>query len=207
MTLLIEADGSRQKALKAPNEREPVIPEFTEAVIVVAGLSGLGKSLNEEYVHRPQLFSTLSGLPLNDSITPNALIRILTHPNGELKDIPPHARRIVFLNQADTPELQSIGGKMSAELLNHFDSIIVGSLQHSHFQTFERTAGIILAAGASTRFGQPKQLLDWRGEPFVRVVAQTALEAGLSPVLVVTGANADEVEVKDKRFACYYYSK
>ncbi len=87
---------------------------------------------------------------------------------------------------------------MSTELLNHFDSIIVGSLQHSHFQTFERTAGIILAAGASTRFGQPKQLLDWRGEPFVRVVAQTALEAGLSPVLVVTGANADEVESKIK---------
>ena len=69
ITLLIEADGSRQKALKAPNEHEPVIPEFTDAVIVVAGLSGLGKPLNEEYVHRPQLFSTLSGLSLNDSIT------------------------------------------------------------------------------------------------------------------------------------------
>ncbi len=198
MTLLIEADGSRQKPLKAPNEREPVIPEFTDVVIVVAGLSGLGKSLNEEYAHRPQLFSTLSGLPLNDSITPNALIRVLTHPNGGLKNIPPDARRIVFLNQADTPELQSIGGKMSTELLNHFDAIIVGSFQHSYFQIFERTAGIILAAGASTRFGQPKQLLDWRGEPFVHVVAQTALEAGLFPVLVVTGANADEVESKIK---------
>ncbi len=76
MTLLIEADGSRQKALKAPNEHEPVIPEFTDAVIVVAGLSGLGKSLNEKHVHRPQLFSTLSGLPLDDSITPDALIRV-----------------------------------------------------------------------------------------------------------------------------------
>jgi len=198
MTLLIEADGSRQKALKAPNEREPVIPEFTDAVIVVAGLSGLGTSLNEDDAHRPQLFSTLSGLSLNDSITPDALIRVLTHLNGGLKNIPPDARRIVFLNRADTLELQSIAGKMSTELLSHFDSIIVGSLQHSHFQTFERTAGIILAAGASTRFGQPKQLLDWRGEPFVRVVAQTALEAGLSPVLVVTGANADEVESKIK---------
>jgi molybdenum cofactor cytidylyltransferase len=198
MTLLIEADGSRQKALKAPNEREPVIPEFADAAILVAGLSGLGKSLNEDYAHRPQLFSTLSGLPLNDSITSDALIRVLTHPNGGLKNIPPDSRRIVFLNQADTPELKSIGGKMSTELLNHFDSIIVGSLQHSHFQTFERTAGIILAAGASTRFGQPKQLLDWRGEPFVRVVVQTALEAGLSPVLVVTGANADQVESRIK---------
>jgi len=198
-TLLIEADGGRQKVLKAPNEYEPVIPEFIDAVIVVAGLTGLGKSLNEETVHRPRLFSNSSGLSLNDSITPEALIRVLTHPNGGLKNIPPHARRIVLLNQAETPELQSVAGKMSATLLQHFDSVLVGSLKESHFQAFEKTAGIILAAGASKRFGQPKQLLDWHSEPFIRVVAQTALNAGLSPVIVVTGAKADEVEsvIKD----------
>ena len=194
IALLIEADGSRQKALKTPNDHEPVIPEFTDVVIVLAGLSGLGKPLNDEYVHRSQLFSILSGLPLNELITSDALVRVLTHPNGELKNIPSHARRIALLNQAETPELQSIGGTMSEALLEHFDSAIVGSLRQSKFQTFERTAGIILAAGASTRFGQPKQLLDWRGEPFVRVVTQTALNAGLSPVVVVIGANADEVE-------------
>jgi len=41
-------------------------------------------------------------------------------------------------------------------------------------------------------------LLDWHGEPFIRVAAQTALSVGLSPVVVVTGANADEVESKIK---------
>ena len=197
-TLLIEADGSRQKALKAPDEYEPVIPEFTNAVIVVAGLSGLGKPLNAENIHRPQLFSTLSGLPLNELITSDALVCVLTHPNGGLKNIPPHARRIVLLNQADRSDLQSIGGTMSASLLEQFDSVVVGSLQQTQFQTFDQTAGIILAAGASTRFGQPKQLLDCRGEPFVRVVAQTALNAGLSPVIVVIGANSEEVEAKIK---------
>ncbi|MFZ1042280.1 MAG: selenium cofactor biosynthesis protein YqeC [Anaerolineales bacterium] len=198
ITLLIEADGSRQKALKAPNQHEPVISEFTDTVIVVAGLSGLGKELNEENVHRPQLFSTLCRLPLNESITSDGLVCVLTHPNGGLKNIPPRAHRVILLNQADTSELQSIGGTMSAPLLEHFDSVIVGSLQQSHFRTFERTAGIVLAAGGSTRFGRPKQLLDWRGEPFVRVVAQTALKAGLSPVVVVAGANAVEVESKIK---------
>ena len=152
ITLLIEADGSRQKSLKAPNEHEPVIPEFTDVVVVIAGLGGLVKPLNEEYIHRPQFFSTLSGLALNELITSDALVRVLTHPNGGLKNIPPRARRIVFLNQADTSELQSIGGTMSTSLLEHFDSVIVGSLQQTQFQTFERTAGIILAAGASTRF-------------------------------------------------------
>ena len=119
---------------------------------------------------------------------------MLTHPQGGLKNIPAHARRIAFLNQADTPELQSIGGSMARELLGHFDSVIVGTLKGSEFQTFERTAGIILAAGESTRFGAPKQLLDWKGKPFVRQVAETALQAGLWPVVVVTGFHAADVE-------------
>jgi molybdenum cofactor cytidylyltransferase len=55
-------------------------------------------------------------------------------------------------------------------------------------------AGIILAAGESQRFGQPKPLLLWRGEPFIRHSARTALEAGLSPVIVVTGEHASELQ-------------
>jgi molybdenum cofactor cytidylyltransferase len=199
--------------LKAPAAHEPAIPDFVDTVIVVAGLSGLGVPLTEEFVHRPHLFSTLSGLPLNESVTPEALVRVLTHPEGGLKNIPSRARRVVLLNQADTPELESIGGRMAKTLLNEFDSVIVASLQPSSLQpldaapssrtsqdepstiqTFEPVAGIVLAAGASERFGQPKQLLDWRGQPFVRAVAQTALDAGLDSVIVVTGANADQVE-------------
>jgi molybdenum cofactor cytidylyltransferase len=199
LSLLIEADGARGRPLKAPAAHEPAIPDFVDTVIVVAGLSGLGVPLTDDFVHRPHLFSTLSGLPLNESVTPEALVRMLTHPEGGLKNIPSRARRVVLLNQADTPELESIGGRMAKTLLNEFDSVIVASLQPSSLQpsiiqTFEPVAGIVLAAGASERFGQPKQLLDWRGQPFVRAVAQTALDAGLSPVIVVTGAGADQVE-------------
>jgi molybdenum cofactor cytidylyltransferase len=122
--LLVEADGSRQKSLKAPAAYEPPIPDFTNAVIVVAGLSALGKPLTDEYVHRAEIFSQLSGLPINQPVTPDAITRMLIHPQGGLKNIPTHARRIVLLNQADTPELQSIGGSMAQELLNHFDSVI-----------------------------------------------------------------------------------
>jgi molybdenum cofactor cytidylyltransferase len=55
-------------------------------------------------------------------------------------------------------------------------------------------AGLVLAAGGSKRIGQPKQMLDWNGQPFVRVVAQTALSSGLHPVYVVVGAHAEKVE-------------
>lgn len=191
--LLIEADGSRQLPLKAPTAHEPPIPKFVDTVVVVAGLSGLGRPLNEASVHRPQIFSELGGLPRGGAVTPEAFARVLAHEQGGLKNIPPDARRVALLNQADTPALQSLGGKLAQRLLPAFDSVLVGSLHADSFQTFERIAGVVLAAGASTRYGQPKQLLDWHGTPFVRAVAQTALAAGLDPVLVVTGANADAV--------------
>ncbi len=50
------------------------------------------------------------------------------------------------------------------------------------------TAILILAAGASTRLGQPKQLVPWKGIPLIRHAALTALNTGLGPVSVVLGA-------------------
>jgi len=49
---------------------------------------------------------------------------------------------------------------------------------------------VILAAGASTRMSIPKQLLQFRGQAFLRRAASVALEARCRPVVVVTGANA-----------------
>jgi molybdenum cofactor cytidylyltransferase len=193
--LLIEADGSRQKPLKAWAEHEPPIPAFVEHVVEVAGLSGSSKSLSDDIVHRAEIFSQLSGLKIDEAITPEALTRVLTHPEGGQKNIPPGARKTILLNQADTVELQSVARGMVSSLFSSFHSVVISSLlQETIFAVHERVAGIILAAGESTRFGKPKQLLDWKGEPFVRAVARIALEAGLSPVIVVVGANAEQVE-------------
>ncbi len=57
----------------------------------------------------------------------------------------------------------------------------------------KRIAAVILAAGASTRFGQPKQLLDWNDRPFVAHATDVALAAGLAPVIVVLGCRAEAV--------------
>jgi molybdenum cofactor cytidylyltransferase len=54
-------------------------------------------------------------------------------------------------------------------------------------------AAIVLAAGASRRYGSPKQLESLDGENWVYRTARVALEAGCSPVHVVTGAHADLV--------------
>jgi molybdenum cofactor cytidylyltransferase len=193
--LLIEADGAREKPLKAWAEHEPPVPEYAEQVVQVVGLSGLDQPLNEELVHRAERFSELSGIRIGDRITSGGLVRVLLDVEGGLKNIPEGAQKTVLLNQADTSGLQSTAQVMSQMLLEGFDSVIVSSLKEKKiFAAFEPIAGIILAAGESKRFGGAKQLLDWKGQPFVRAVAQTALRAGLSPVIVVTGSNAEQVE-------------
>lgn len=54
-------------------------------------------------------------------------------------------------------------------------------------------AAILLAAGESTRMGEPKQLLDWQGRTLVAAQVETLLEARCSPVIVVLGAHATRV--------------
>ncbi len=194
--LFIEADGSKCLPLKAPAEHEPPIPDFVETVVYVVGLSGLGLPLDAEQVHRPERYVRLSGLAIGDTITPDAIAQVLRDPIGGLKNVPSHARRIALLNQADTPELQAQAQVIARQLLPTYHAVVIAALKDEQiFAVHEPTAGIILAAGASTRMGHAAQkpLLPWRGEPFIRHVARTALGAGLSPVVIVTGAHTAEI--------------
>jgi CTP:molybdopterin cytidylyltransferase MocA len=55
------------------------------------------------------------------------------------------------------------------------------------------TAAVILAAGASSRLGQPKQLVEIGGETLLERVVRAAEDAGCWPVVVVLGAQARAV--------------
>jgi len=54
-------------------------------------------------------------------------------------------------------------------------------------------AGVILAAGQSTRLGQPKQLLPLNGRPLLQHVVSAACDSALDEVVVVVGALLEEL--------------
>jgi molybdenum cofactor cytidylyltransferase len=109
--------------------------------------------------------------------------------------LPSNARKVAILNQADSAELKGLAQGIAASIRTSYDAVLVATAQEDIVHAvFEPTAGIVLAAGGASRFGRPKQLLDWHGEPLVRASARAALEAGLDPVLVVTGSHFGEVE-------------
>jgi molybdenum cofactor cytidylyltransferase len=56
-----------------------------------------------------------------------------------------------------------------------------------------RVAAVILAAGGSSRLGQAKQLLKFRGETLVRRAVRAAAEAGCEPTVVIVGESAPAI--------------
>jgi molybdenum cofactor cytidylyltransferase len=52
---------------------------------------------------------------------------------------------------------------------------------------------IILAAGASSRLGEPKQLLRFEGRPLLVRAIEATLASGAAPIVVVLGAHAEKI--------------
>jgi molybdenum cofactor cytidylyltransferase len=59
-----------------------------------------------------------------------------------------------------------------------------------------KTCAILLAAGESSRMGNPKPLLPWFGATLVERQAEALLDAGVDDVYVVTGHRAYEVQAR-----------
>ncbi|MCJ7724797.1 MAG: nucleotidyltransferase family protein [Acidimicrobiia bacterium] len=55
------------------------------------------------------------------------------------------------------------------------------------------TTALILAAGASRRFGRPKQLVDWHGRPLLEAVVAEVGSWPVDAVAVVLGAHEEEI--------------
>jgi molybdenum cofactor cytidylyltransferase len=207
--VVVEADGSRERPLKAPAGHEPVVPVCATHVLVVAGMRALGRPLAGDTVHRPEQAAHLAGLAVGEPLSIEAVARLLCHPQGGLKGVPPGAQAFLYLNlavDATTPAEVSAqrlaAGRQLARLALQapgFQAVLLGSGQAEQpvDEVHGRVAGIILAAGEATRMASsiPKQILPW-GEANTLVghvvdLAQAAQD--LREVVVVTGYEAAAV--------------
>lgn len=63
-----------------------------------------------------------------------------------------------------------------------------------------RVAAVILAAGGSARFRQPKQFALFQGETFIKRIVAAASQAGCVPVVVVTGEDSAQIKSELTQF-------
>jgi molybdenum cofactor cytidylyltransferase len=59
--------------------------------------------------------------------------------------------------------------------------------------TAKSPAGLVLAAGTSSRMGRDKALLDYRGRSFLETIVENLRAAGLDTITVVLGHHAEEI--------------
>ncbi|CAA9465173.1 MAG: hypothetical protein AVDCRST_MAG02-3531 [uncultured Rubrobacteraceae bacterium] len=112
--LLVEADGSRQRPLKGTAGHEPALPEASTLVVAVGNVDALGSTVDEEHVHRPALFSELTGVGAGQSITARAFARALVQ--GSLANVPAAARAAALITGVEPGRTMSDASVISREL-------------------------------------------------------------------------------------------
>lgn len=121
--VLVEADGSRRRPLKAHARHEPVIPPCTRQVLCVVGLSGLHRPVSE-VVHRPELFCPLVGCTPEDEATPEQVARALVQE---------HLADTYFLNQAESGSALQDAKTIASHLKPHGFSVVAGSQREKSY--------------------------------------------------------------------------
>ncbi len=104
--LLVEADGSAGRSLKAHLDHEPVLSSRAQLVVVVIGVDCVGQPLHERYVHRAALFGQRLGLPPGARLSPEDVAEIVFHPDGYLKRVGGDSSVAVFLSKVGTCEAE-----------------------------------------------------------------------------------------------------
>lgn len=198
--LLVEADNAAGKPLKAPYPGEPQIPKATTLVIPVASFAAVGQALNDENVYNGQAMIDRCGFPLNGSIRPSWIAQVIRDENLGMSGVPRGVRTIAFFNQTPMTPYNRVRARIAAKIaLRHstLHAVALGEVRgHEPVREVQRPVGaVVLAAGMSTRMGQPKLLLPWRdNRTIIEHIVEQLIKARVDPIVVVTGHNAKEVK-------------
>ena len=196
--LLVEADGARGLLLKAPRPHEPAIPRTATLVVPVAGMGILGQPFDEEHVMNAAALEEAYGFPLGAPVKSPWVAQALRDPAFGLRNVPDGARVVIWLNGAAREGYQRGRARMIGQLALAEPRVSAAALGSSRasdpaFEVQRRVGAVILAAGLSSRMGQPKVLLPWEHGTILEHILHQLMLSRLREVVVVTGHNADAV--------------
>ncbi|MBR3126317.1 MAG: putative selenium-dependent hydroxylase accessory protein YqeC [Mogibacterium sp.] len=189
--VLIEADGSRRMPLKWPADWEPVIPDYTDITVCVAGLSAIGKKTADVVYRADELPDRLK----RETVDMNLMHAVISSRDGGQKGVRGDFR--VFMNQVD----DDIDRLAAAYRLQQIFAVM--GIQSAWGSLLEKPkiAVILEAAGNSTRFGSNKLLhiMD-DGRPMIASIFDAVRPLDVFKKILVTqydevAALADDLEI------------
>ncbi len=140
--LIVEADGSAGRPLKAPATHEPVIPSSVSLVVAVIGLEAIGRPLGPQVVFRPEFYERATGLKQGLMLTPDAIAKIFRSAQGLFKNTPHSVRRVAFLNKLDLLSDHQKVRELTDLLLQGphpaVDAVVSGSVLEKSYRVVER---------------------------------------------------------------------
>jgi len=197
--LIVEADSGRQLPLKAPAAHEPVLPTSTTMLVPVCGAAVIGRRLTPEWVEHPEVAAAILGCDLAAAprLTPAMIATLLVHPAGGAKGLHRGMRLVPLITQVEHADRLAAARLIAARWAAAGWRSVLAALGRADGPLVRERWGpwavVLMAAGASSRLGRPKQLLEVDGEPMVCRMARIALASDATLVMVVTGAYAEAV--------------
>lgn len=199
--LLIEADTSNGKPLKAPRPGEPSIPPETSVVVLMASLSALGRPLDEEHVYNVQPIIERYGFAEGGHIRSPWVAQVLRDESLGLHGVPHGPRVVAFLNQASSRGHGRARARLIARLAlkeSRIQAVAIGSVRGSGEPIHEvrrHIGAVVLAAGMSARMGESKVLLPWgERKTIIEHIVEQLINSRVEHIVVVTGHMAKEVK-------------
>ena len=126
--VLNEADGARMKPFKAPASHEPVLGRSTTLAMIVVGSDAIGRVVDDEHVHRPEMIRAVTGLREGDFIDGVAVAGVARYYRMKIHEQAPHARCALLLNKLDRAsgaEVDAIAGAIRTG----WDGLLAGAAQ------------------------------------------------------------------------------
>jgi molybdenum cofactor cytidylyltransferase len=196
--VLVEADGSRMRPIKAPAAHEPVIPVAATLVVPVVGIDALDGRFSQ-VTHRPEIAAALLNWSVNrEKLSVEAAAHLIGHPQGGLKGVPVGARVVPFINKVETGAQLQAARQIARQLLqsSRIERVVIGAVQTEQpvREVQQRVTAVILAAGQGKRMGEAKQLLPWGSTTVLGQTIQNVQQTAVHHHLVITGYQAEAVK-------------
>lgn len=198
--ILIEADESGGLPLKAPLPNEPTIPVETSLVIPTASLTALGQPLDNDHIYNARAMVERYGFQEGSRVKSPWISQVIRDDELGLRGVPKNARILAFLNQAPIKGYGRARARLIAKLAlkqSRLSGVALGSVRGAEpvYEVQRSIGAIVLAAGLSSRMGEPKVLLPWtEKKSIIEHIIEQLYNARVDHITVVTGHAAKEVK-------------